>query len=325
MDLNSEKSSNVSTSRICGIDKKYISNFSDYELLLDEMLCPICLKVLLYPIECSKCQAIICENCHFILKSADKNCFNEGCDGKYIKANKYVRNILNELKIKCQGCQKDNIRYTDYLTHIKSCVEYLKNPILNKIIQINRKTEEIAKLQKEKEELVKVAKKKSLGDDQELRKKYLTNKLSTDNKMKFYKSAIEGNLELYKMYITGSAYNPPFNIFEEVSAPGYGWTTIHYAMHYARWNIIRYIIEYLIINDKIKIALRLKSKDGRCPLLCLLKSNAIKIEVKKETFDKIISNFAIPICDEVRKELDNRGMKDILERIKDKKYDDFSY
>ena len=320
-----QKSTNLSSNKICGIDKKYISNFSDYELLLDEMLCPICLKVLLDPIECNKCQAIICENCHFILKSADKNCFNEGCDGKYIKANKYIRNILNELEIKCQGCQKDNIRYTDYLIHIKSCEEYLKNPILNKIIQINKKTEEIEKLKKEKEELVKAAKKKSLGDEIELRKKYLTNKLSTDNKVKFYKSAIEGNLELYKMYVTGTPYNPPFNILEEVSAPGYGWTTFHYAMHHAKWNIIKFIIEYLISKDKIGIALRLKSNDGRCPLLCLFKSNILKNEVKRETFDKIISNFTIPICEDARKELENRGMKDLLEKIKDKKYDDFEY
>ena len=73
---------NKANNRICGIDKKFISNYDDYKLLLDEMICPICLKVLLDPIECNKCQAIICENCFFILKSADKNCFNEGCKGR---------------------------------------------------------------------------------------------------------------------------------------------------------------------------------------------------------------------------------------------------
>ena len=212
----------ITLNRICGIDKKYISNFTDYAFLLDEMLCLICLKVLLDPIKCDKYQAIIYENCYFILKSADKNCFNEGCKGKYIKANKYVRNILNELEIKCQGCEKDNINYTDYLTHIKTCKEYLKNPILNKIIQINKKTEEIEKLQKEKEELVKLARKKCIGDDQELRKRFLTNKLNTENKMRFYKAAVDGNLELYKQYLNGSTYNPQFSIFEEVSEKGHG-------------------------------------------------------------------------------------------------------
>ena len=125
--------SNFANGRICGIDRKFISNYDEYKLLLDEMICPICLKVLLDPIECDKCQAIICDNCYFILKSADKNCFNEGCKGKYIKANKFVREILNNLNIKCCGCGKDNIRYADYLNHIQSCENYLSNPILKKL------------------------------------------------------------------------------------------------------------------------------------------------------------------------------------------------
>ena len=60
-------------------------------------------------------------------------------------------------------------------------------------------------------------------------------------------------------------------------------------------------------------------------LLCLLKSNALKLDIKKDTFDKIISNFSIPISSEVRKELENRGFKELLERVKDKKYNDFEF
>ena len=47
---------NFAKGRICGIDKKFISNYDEYKLLLDEMICPICLKVLLDPIECNKCE-----------------------------------------------------------------------------------------------------------------------------------------------------------------------------------------------------------------------------------------------------------------------------
>ena len=300
--------------RICGIDRKFISNYDEYKLLLDEMICPICLKVLLDPIECNQCQAIICENCYFILKSADKNCFNEGCKGTYIKANKFVREILSNLNIKCYGCNKDNIRYIEYLEHIKTCEGYLSNPILKKLALINMKSAEIEKLKKEKEQLVKEVRKKNTLSDQELRNRYLTNKLQTNDKMNFYQSVIDGNLDAYKRYIQGT-YGEPFNIFEEVSAPGYGWTTIHYAMHYAKWNIIRFIIEYLISKNKLEIGFRLKSKDGRCPLLCLLKSNALKPEVKRDTFDKIITNFAVPVSDEVKKELNNRGFGDLIGKI----------
>jgi hypothetical protein len=301
--------------RICGIDKKFISNYDEYKLLLDEMICPICLKVLLDPIECNECQAIICENCYFILKSADKNCFNEGCKGTYIKANKFVREILSNLRIKCYGCQQDNIKYSDYLQHIKTCESYLSNPILKKLALINQKTAEIEKLKKEKQDLVRETKNRNTLSDQEMRVKYLTNKLQTSDKMNFYQAVIDGNLDAYKKYIQGT-YGLTYNIFEEVSAPGYGWTTFHYAMHYAKWNIIKYIIEYLEQQNKIEIAFRLKSKDGRCPLLCLLKSNALKPDVKRDTFNKIITNFTIPVSDEVKKELNNRNLGDLIEKIK---------
>ena len=306
----------VANGRICGIDKAFINNYDEYKLLIDEMLCPICLKVLLDPIECDKCQAIICDNCYFILKSADKNCITEGCKGTYNKANKFIREILSNLKIKCYACSKNNIKYKDYLEHIKVCEEYLSNPILKKLAIINKKTEEIANLKKEYDNVMKNLKKKNTLSDQELRIKYLTNKLGTNEKMNFYQAVIDGNLDAYKRYIQGSQYDQPYNIFEEVSAPGYGWTTFHYAMHYAKWNIIKFIIEYLFANGKLEVGFRLKSKDGRCPLLCLLKSNALKPEVKKETFKKIITNFAIPVSDEVKKELTNRGFGDLIPKIK---------
>lgn len=306
---------NLANGRICGIDKKFISNYDEYKLLLDEMICPICLKVLLDPIECNECQAIICDNCYFILKSAEKNCFNEGCKGTYIKANKFVREILSNLSIKCHGCLKDNIKYTDYLNHIKTCEGYLSSPILKKLISINQKTEEIEKLKKEKEKLVKETRQRITLSDQELRNRYLTNTLQNNDKMNFYQSVIDGNLDAYKRYILGT-YGQKYNLFEEVSAPGYGWTTFHYAMHYARWNIIKFIFEYLIQTNKLEIGLRLKSKDGRCPLLCLLKSNALKPDVKKDTFTKIISNFVLPVSDEVKKELNNRNLGDLISKIK---------
>ena len=306
---------NRARDRICGIDKKFISNYDDYKLLLDEMICPICLKVLLDPIECNKCQAIICENCYFILKSADKNCFNEGCKGTYLKANKFVRNILSDLHIKCYGCEKNDIRYEDYLEHIKTCEGYLSSPILKTLAEINKKTEEIEALKKEKEKLVKEAQRKFTLTDQELRAKYLTNRLNMNDKMNFYQAVIDGNLEAYKRYVLGT-YGVAYNIFEEVSAPGYGWTTFHYAMHYAKWEIIKFIINYLIKTNKLEIGFRLKSKDGRCPLLCLLKSNALKPEVKRDTFDKIITNFTIPVSEEVIKELRNRKYNDLIPKIR---------
>ena len=157
--------------------------------------------------------------------------------------------------------------------------------------------------------------KRMMLSDSELKARYLTNKLNMNEKMNFYQAVIDGNLEAYKRYVLGT-YGTMYNIFEEVSAPGYGWTTFHYAMHYAKWEIIKFIINYLIDNKKLEIGFRLKSKDGRCPLLCLLKSNALKGDVKHDTFEKIVTNFTIPVSDEVIKELKNRKYDDLIPKIK---------
>ena len=134
----------------------------------------------------------------------------------------------------------------------------------------------------------------------------LKNELTLEQKMKFYNSVINGNLEEFKNYLNGSGnFGKPFDIFEEVSAPGYKWTVFHYAMHYGKWDIIKYIIEHLNSLYLLEKALKMKSKDNRCPLLCLLKSNALKNEQKKIIFLDILNNFDIPISDEVKEDFYN--------------------
>ena len=139
----------------------------------------------------------------------------------------------------------------------------------------------------------------------------LTNELTSEEKMDFYNSVIEGNLELFKNYINGTSERKPYNIFEEVSASGYNWTVFHYAMFYGKWEIIKYIFEYLSETKEIEIALNILSKDGRCPLLCLLKSNSLNKKEKREIFSKIIKNFHFTLRNEVKIELFNRNMEDL--------------
>ena len=95
-----------------------------------------------------------------------------------------------------------------------------------------------------------------------------------------------------------------------------GWTVFHYAMHYGSWNIIKFIIEYLFSKNKVEIGFRLKSKDGRCPLLCLLKSNALKSDGKAEIITKIFENYTIPVSQEVIQEIKNREFDFLLDKIK---------
>ena len=140
--------------------------------------------------------------------------------------------------------------------------------------------------------------------DQQLRDKYITSRLNTKEKMAFYNSVMNDNLELYKSFIFGTPTRPPYDIFEEVSAKGYGWTTFHYAMHHGKLDIIKFIIGFLMSHSKINIAFKLKSNDGRCPLLCLLKSNALTPAVKLNVFNEIVNTFSIPLSDAVKERLE---------------------
>lgn len=127
----------------------------------------------------------------------------------------------------------------------------------------------------------------------------LCDKLTIEEKKQFYNSVYDNDLDLFISYLSGNRDRKPYNIFEEVSEPGYKWTVFHYAMHYGRWDIIKYIIEYLTNLNLLDKALKMKTKDNRCPLLCLLKSNSLNIQQKKDIYFKILDSFKIPINDEV--------------------------
>ena len=151
--------------------------------------------------------------------------------------------------------------------------------------------------------------------DQELREIYISKELENKEKHKFYDFIFQGDLKGFKECLEGK-YGKKYNIFEEISKEGYYWTPLHYAMQYGKWNIIKFIIEYLKSKYLIEVGFRLKSADNRCPLLCLLKSYDIDAMSKRDIFEKIIINFNIPVNDEVKRELKKQGFEDLLGMIK---------
>ena len=136
-----------------------------------------------------------------------------------------------------------------------------------------------------------------LLSDQELRDKYITHNLSNEYKMKIYNAIINENLELIEQIVNQD------NVFEELSSPNDYWTGFHYAFHYGKWKIIEFLSEFLKSKNLFDISLKLKNKNGRCPLLCLLKSNLISIYTKKDIYKSFIEEFAPPISEEVQEEL----------------------
>lgn len=297
--------------RICGIDPSCVENREKYESLINDMKCPMCLKIVCKPLECELCETLICEDCKFILCLAEQGCVTPNCKGQYVKANKFIREILSALKIRCFACGSSGFNYTNYLKHIEECEDYIKNPPMALMREINKKSDLIIELKKEYEALE--SEKANYLTPDELRINMVTSTLSISEKMDLYNAAVEGRVSDFKNLIEVKQ----FPILEEVSAKNYGWTPFHYAMHYGKWDIIKYIMQYLYNHQQLNLALMLKSSDGRCPLLCLLRSNTVNIEKKKEIFSNILQNFKyIPINEEVMKELKTRGLAYLLDKKK---------
>ena len=211
---------------------------------------------------------------------------------------KNINDIINSMEI--VNDLKNIINNKNIVNNFESIYniynQILNNEITAKNIQTNKQEEYL--------------------NDQNLRQKYISKELENHEKYKFYNFIFKGDLEGFKECLKGK-YGKEYNIFEEISEEGYFWTPLHYAMQYGKWNIIKFIIEYLKSNYLIEVGFRLKSKDNRCPLLCLLKSQNIKKkEDKKDIFEKIIINFTIPVSDEVKRELKKIGFEDLLGMIK---------
>ena len=191
-----------------------------------------------------------------------------------------IINLYNNINKKNEKIEKDINKqksFLDFLFPRKSILEIFKNMEINENLNDS-----------------------SLTDDQELREKYITKNLCTDDKMKIYEAILKEDLNFLKQIINQD------NIFEELSQKNYYWTGFHYAMHYGKWECIKFLSEYLISKNLFDIALRLKSNDKRCPLLCLLKSNALSLYTKKDIYSSFIKEFHPPISEEVQKELKKR-------------------
>ena len=310
--------------RISGINPEFIENKEEYKVIISDMTCPLCLNVICNPLECKKCQTLICADCYFILEVGEEKCIKQGCEGVYAKANKYVREFLGALTITCEACGKKGLKYADYIRHLDECEAYLSRPVNKTIKEIKEKDAQIEKLKAEiakaKENLeasINNSTASSSGyqstlSNEEIRKKLVTYSLSVQGKMELYNSCIYGKLNEFSNLIQ----NKHYPILEEISAKNFGWTSLHYAMHYGKWEIIKYILDNLRNSGKLELAMQLRSSDKRSPLLCLLRSNNLTNDQKKDIFIRTVQTYKIKITPDIQKELEGRNMLSILNSCK---------
>jgi hypothetical protein len=320
MDSNESLPSSSIATITGGIKPSQIENYDNYESIFKDMICCICLEIVCKPLECIMCQTLICEDCYFILQQAGKNCVSSKCKGNFRKANKFVREILSNLKISCSWCNKGGLIYPDYISHLDKCEPHLLSDRVKILKLIKEKEDKAIELQKEititktanilNSSMVKKDPYAHLSNES-LRTTLITFNLAVKNKMELYNSCVEGRTEDFKNCVLVKKYP----ILEEVSAHNYYWTSFHYSMHYGQWEIIKFITEQLKMTSKFDAAMRLESNDGRCPILCLLRSNSVDHNKKVDILNKFLSiNPNLNFTPEAKKEIKLRNLESIVKK-----------
>lgn len=306
-----------------GINEEFVENLEEYKEMVKSLYCCICLDIVKVPYECENCESLYCEDCWEVMKISGKKCVLH-CTAVVKKANKFVRDMLSKLRIKCETCGKKGIDYDIYIKHMDACLINQKISTVDELTKtIKEKDTKIDEMTAELENLKLNGTK--LGTDtgnntfygsgsnmtkEQIRAQLLTFNLPVGHKMELYNAAVEGRLNDFKNLII----NKHYPVLEEVSAHNYFWTPLHYAMHYGQLNIAIFILDYLKGNGMLEMAIKLQSDDGRCPILCLLRSNSLSTEKKKEFMDRIIANYVFDISNDVKKEMRNRDMESLLRK-----------
>jgi hypothetical protein len=298
-----------------GISEESIENYEENKEMIKSLGCCICLDIVKSPFQCETCESLYCEDCWEVMKISGKKCVIN-CVAPVKKANQFVFQMLNKLKIRCDTCGKNGIEYDMYLKHIEAC---LINKKISSTVELYRVVKEkevkIDELSAELQNL-KLNGNKTLSfvpenlTKEQIRSRLMTFGLSVQQKMQLYTCAVEGKLSEFKDLVV----NKKYPALEEVSAHEYYWTSLHYAMHYGQQDIIFFILDHLSTNNSIDLIMKLQSNDNRCPLLCLLRSNSLSLDKKKDIIGKILSKYEFSISSEVKNEMRNRDMENILKK-----------
>jgi len=295
-----------------GIREEAVDNFQEHKAIIPKLLCCVCLHIVKTPMECLRCDTLYCNNCLEIVRMAGKHCVSK-CDTSAIlkKANKFVREVLDRLTFTCNRCARTKITYDEYVIHVDICNVDKDLASRDKFIkEVMEKEAKIEILTRQIEEF-KFSQITNLSKN-ELRSSLVTNVLNTTQKMELYNATIQGKVQEFTSLVEKKNYP----ILEEVSAKNYYWTCLHYSMHYGKLDLILYMLGTLKGKSLLDSAMRLESNDGRCPLICLLRSNILSPDEKKKILETIFTKFTFFVSAAVKKELKNKGLEYLQKRFK---------
>ena len=120
-----------------------IYNKNEAANMKDLLTCPICLNILISPVQCNKCNKCFCKICIDNYANSKSVCPFR-CENPLYNPNKFVENVLAILKFKCtNGCGKI-IKYEDLRNHYEEDCD--KIDYKTKYKELLKKYKELQKL-----------------------------------------------------------------------------------------------------------------------------------------------------------------------------------
>ena len=89
-----------------------IYNTNEVQNMKELIKCPICLNVLMSPVQCNKCNNCFCKLCINTYEDSKIKCPFR-CEYPIYQENKFVKNVLSILKFKCKNGCSEIIKYED--------------------------------------------------------------------------------------------------------------------------------------------------------------------------------------------------------------------
>ena len=93
-----------------------IYNTNEVQNMKELIKCPICLNVLMSPVQCNKCNNCFCKLCINTYEDSKIKCPFR-CEYPIYQENKFVKNVLSILKFKCKNGCSEIIKYEELEKH----------------------------------------------------------------------------------------------------------------------------------------------------------------------------------------------------------------
>ena len=126
------------------IDPDLIINKEIFKPIELNSVCSICSGIIIEPVQCLSCENSFCKDCldDWKRKKGENSCPFR-CSNPTFKNSRLIKNLLSNLKFKCQNGCKEEISYIDLLDHYKDKCSNLKIDYKQKYFEYKKKYEDL--------------------------------------------------------------------------------------------------------------------------------------------------------------------------------------